>query len=631
MKNISDITFSAIVFAISMTFFIFTLYPTVSLSDSGELSAVCATLGIAHPTGYPVYTILGRIFVFLLPFVPPALATNLMSAIFASLAGVVLFLLIRVIGSSSSVALFSSLFLPLGKVLWAEAIATEVYALSAFLQICMLLFLFLWDKHKNTRWFLLFAYTFGLCITHHMSTVLYIPAILFLIWKGRKKLELKAVIISVILFILALTLYLYIPIRSAQFPKMNWGAPTNFEKLFHHLSGWQYRTWMFSTDFRELLLRAKNMLSILVGNCGIHATTISLIGFIGLIIRKQMKKLFFLILVIAADAFYAINYGIPDISPYYIPTAIMLTLGICGIEKLFPKQLSTITLVASIAVTSILNFCKLNHSNDYSAREYGENVLSIPPANSLVILGSWDMYAPAKYLQICENIKPSVALVDLLLLKRSWYVEQLLRDERFSGAKSSATNFLRVVKPFEQNEKYDGNVIQRAYETMIVDIVRKWNGRAFAFVVDEFFWKLFRGTPTGILWEIDTFAQHIDIPPTFIETGQVLMRKNLWDERQKVVYEVYPRMFLYRAGFLHGYGRFAECEENLLHALKFHPDEKQILENLLTVRMEQRKYEEALSTIEKISRHYTPAQIEILRQDILRKWNEDRDSILDSD
>ena len=42
--------------------YIITLAPSVVEIDSGELSTVQATLGIAHPTGYPLFTLVGFIF-----------------------------------------------------------------------------------------------------------------------------------------------------------------------------------------------------------------------------------------------------------------------------------------------------------------------------------------------------------------------------------------------------------------------------------------------------------------------------------------------------------------------------------------------------------------------------------------
>ena len=47
---------------IAFIFFLTTIAPSVIQIDTGELAAVQVTLGIAHPTGYPLFTILGYIF-----------------------------------------------------------------------------------------------------------------------------------------------------------------------------------------------------------------------------------------------------------------------------------------------------------------------------------------------------------------------------------------------------------------------------------------------------------------------------------------------------------------------------------------------------------------------------------------
>jgi len=47
--------------------YVTTLAPSVVEIDSGELATVQVLLGIAHPTGYPLFTLLGHLFS-LLPF-----------------------------------------------------------------------------------------------------------------------------------------------------------------------------------------------------------------------------------------------------------------------------------------------------------------------------------------------------------------------------------------------------------------------------------------------------------------------------------------------------------------------------------------------------------------------------------
>src|SRR5207253_11523779 len=70
---------------LSLVIYILTLSPTVNFIDSGELVTVGATAGIAHPPGYPLYTLL-IILGGALPFSDRAVGVNLVSALAGALA-----------------------------------------------------------------------------------------------------------------------------------------------------------------------------------------------------------------------------------------------------------------------------------------------------------------------------------------------------------------------------------------------------------------------------------------------------------------------------------------------------------------------------------------------------------------
>src|SRR5437762_3568284 len=59
--------------------YVSTLHPTVAGGDSGELTVVAATLGVAHPPGYPLHTLLAKLFTFI-PHGSIAWRVNLLSA-----------------------------------------------------------------------------------------------------------------------------------------------------------------------------------------------------------------------------------------------------------------------------------------------------------------------------------------------------------------------------------------------------------------------------------------------------------------------------------------------------------------------------------------------------------------------
>src|SRR5262245_41092945 len=86
--------------AVAIAFLLFLLYargacPTIYVGDSGELVAAVHTLGIPHPTGYPLYVLLGKLWTLALPFGSIAWRMSVFSAVCAAAACASLFVLLR--------------------------------------------------------------------------------------------------------------------------------------------------------------------------------------------------------------------------------------------------------------------------------------------------------------------------------------------------------------------------------------------------------------------------------------------------------------------------------------------------------------------------------------------------------
>ncbi|MGD9100465.1 MAG: DUF2723 domain-containing protein, partial [Anaerolineae bacterium] len=79
-KRIADF----LTFGVSLAFYIATTAPDLLPADSGEFQIVAPLLGVAHPPGYPLYTLLGRLFTLLIPFGSAAYRLNLLSAFLAA-------------------------------------------------------------------------------------------------------------------------------------------------------------------------------------------------------------------------------------------------------------------------------------------------------------------------------------------------------------------------------------------------------------------------------------------------------------------------------------------------------------------------------------------------------------------
>ncbi len=613
---------SALVFSVPLGVYILTLSPTVNLSDSGELAAVCRTLGIAHPTGYPTYTLLGHLFASM--FFPPVLGTNFMSAFFGALAVLFLAYTLVELGFSRITAAVAAFLFAFNPILWDNAVITEVYSFSAVAIWATVFVLARWLARGNPRHLILAGFLYGFSFTGHMSALLWLPGIAYLLWSGRKYISGKTALLAATAFLVGLTPYIYLPLRAAAHPVLNWGDPETIPRLVKHLTGWQYRVWMFSRPMAQLGENLKNMVKILTGSFGL-AGVLPLAGTVLTLLRARRQNYIaarfavFSLLVIAFDIIYAMNYEIPDIAPYYLPAVGALAVLSAGME-FFPKKVRFVgvgILTVGAAYMLMANFGSCDQNDNWAAREYGENVITFAPSGSLLILGSWDMFSPAVYLQTCEGVRPDITLVDFSLLKRSWYVEQLVRRGIPLG--KSADRFLEQVAPFESGEKYDPAALQGAFEAMIDSLIHNWRGAVYAFVPEDFFRRKYKGIPEGFLLRVDSGAKYRRIPPELFEIKSALARRSRWDDREKVIYGGYVEFFLLRAAYDHKIGALDECEKYLEYAYLFAPEDAEILKNILTVQVERGDYASALKTVDRLRRFLPPDQIEILRQDLLRR------------
>jgi hypothetical protein len=275
--------------------YILTLAPSVWFIDAGELTTVASTLSIAHPTGYPFFTIIGHLFS-MLPFSSSEVyKMNAMSAFFCSLGIAMFFFLMKfmiskkenysapavqkkgqkqsAIAASKSPALpdlikyalatFSCLILSFSQTYWDTANAVEVYPIHCFFAIT-LMFVFLkaimetkisketgGSFAKDNSGYLLFAFLLGLSFTNHMTTILLAPACLTLFfvtnYKDRKRMF-KLLGYMAVCFIISLSLYLYLPIRANMNPILIWGNPYNLERFIWHFTAKQFTVWIFSAQ-----------------------------------------------------------------------------------------------------------------------------------------------------------------------------------------------------------------------------------------------------------------------------------------------------------------------------------------------------------------------------------------------
>jgi MFS family permease len=570
--------------------YLFTLSPTVGLIDSGELITGCYLLNLLHPTGYPLYTLISNLFS-KIPIGTVAQRINFVSAIYCSLAAYFLFILLLTLTDSVIASLVSTSLFAFSHATWSVAVGAEVYGLTA---LFLTLIGYLWTRIDKSNTLVVLAFVLGLSFSNHMMIAsTFIGTVIFVILSFRKNIfSLRYAIIAIIFFLLGLSVYLYLPIRAREIPLFNWGNPFNLERFIWHVTGKQYRVWMFSSSWVEVSSNLKSGLNLFLKESFYVFSIIAILG-----LWKMLKARFpieaerfrncrcfaaSLLAIFFLTLLYAINYSIPDIESYYIPCLFVLFLftGI-GLSILIKKvKVNQYFFLILILLPILYNYRRAGMQGNYLAYDSAVNHLKSAPENAIVITNWWDFYSPAFYVQHIENFRKNVCIIDKELLRRSWYFQYLTKQYPWlvKNSQIEIEHFLVFLDQFEHNRLKDNIGIQNAFIDMINSFIEHNPDRRALITFNDrsdYDAKSIKPgkkrIPYGLLYELsnDTISE-------IFNYNQLSVRKPglILDERTKLLLQRYETFSLERVVFLHKQGRKEEAKQTLEWVLKVNPNSK---------------------------------------------------------
>lgn len=497
-------------FTIPFSLYVLTLAPSVTFTDSGELASACASLGVAHPTGYPLFVVLGFLWSSLpLPF-PVILKLNLFAAFCTALASLLFFELAlyflsaiqaRILSASKAskqkkaklkldaireplpheslvlIALASSLLFAFSRTVWAQATAIEVYSLHlVMLTLSVLLFLrFTLAVDVQTKDALLWAFVLGLGFSNHLTMILLAPAMLYFYFHrfGFTKAAFVQIALMSIPFLLGLCLYLYLPLRSAMMPEFNWGeVHREFDKFFYHVSGKQYQINLFNGNWQPQASLFVSLLGFELAFIGI------LLAIYGAVRLFQVEKslAWFMMLLVFGSALYAVNYNVHDADSYFLlPFLGLILLAAVGVFFLarLRNEIAKFSLLLPLIAIAI-NFNHNDKRNETLVLDYTKTMLESVEPNALVLSAQWDYFCSAFwYLQRFEGYRPDVVMIEKELLRRTWYVRKVQKDfpELSEKCTKEITAFLEDLEQFESGKPYNQVRIQARWTAMLNSLI----------------------------------------------------------------------------------------------------------------------------------------------------------------
>ncbi|XP_028251319.1 transmembrane protein 260 [Parambassis ranga] len=431
---------------------------TVPGGDSGELITTACELGVAHPPGYPLFTLLARLAMCLLPTLSPAHSVNLMSSLLgAASCGILCFTICRLAGPGPGAVLGGVLF-AVSRLSWQWSMVAEVFTLNNVF-VGLLLFLTAsfncaenaTQRRKIAHWGALCC-GLGLCNQH--TLVLYvlviIPWVLYRFY-CEKELSLHVLVSLGLCFLAGFLPYIYLPISSyLNTARWSWGDQTTLSGLLTHLLRAEYGT--FSLAKTESSVNLTTMLQAQFDHCLADLSPPVLVlagqGFLLSSLDRTCRSVSWLwtAMLVVYSLFFAWRANLDISRPLLLgvverfwlqsdaAVCVLAGLGLSLTHTVLERRMGhggvwkttgwvlTVALLAHMVHT---NHRECDQSSNSVVDRFGRGLLASVSTDSIILTRGDLPGNSLRYLHYCEHVRPDVRLVDQEMMTYSWYVAKL--------------------------------------------------------------------------------------------------------------------------------------------------------------------------------------------------------------
>lgn len=442
-----------VVFVGSLLLDLRTLMPGLGFWDTGEFQTIGTTLGIAHPTGYPSYTLLLWLTsVLLAPVGEPALRANLTSALLVSGAAALASVAVVQVTRRPVIALAAGALLAVTPIAWENAVRADPHAFHLFLGALLLVILLAWAGRERQarpgagRWLVAAAAVFGVSLGNHALTLLMAPGVaLFvlaveprILWR-RWRLVLACLLTVTVVTVLV---YAYLPIRSSMGPPLDYAHPADWVRTdaqgrvvggFRYLVlGEQFRgTFHAWPTAQEALAQ---VWEVIVHQLGL-AAPLAVLGIVAGIAR-QPRLMVLTIPWFLIPVWFLLGYENADIDRYYlVPVLVTVVWAALAVDALWDLAVSiwrrvlgpggarapwvtrTVTVITGVVLMAGVlmpvptRFASADASDDTWAREWVDALLP-QLAPDPVVISWWSFSTPLWYARWAEGERPDMTIID---------------------------------------------------------------------------------------------------------------------------------------------------------------------------------------------------------------------------
>lgn len=426
-----------LLFIVPLAAYLSTLTPSVGERDGYELQAISATLGYAHPTGYPLFPILGRLWIALFPFGSLAWRINVLCALYAAASVPLLYGTARRILGHQAIAAWSALAWAFSHTLWNQAAQPEKYTFNLFF-VSLVLYIALGSVDPETQGphphLRLLALVYGLSLTHHRTMLMLAPALaLYLLWRDPTLLKRPRTWLPALGIGLApLLIYLYIPWRAcAQSRCMSVG------EFFHYISGSYYGAAVRLTAWASPE-RVEMFWRFLLMQFGPVGVGLGLLGLVALVRWRQWRTLActalaYVTYYIWGTVWHAYYNDVNSFLPNHLILSLWMGAGLLAIWEIvrqFRLSFAPAPLAALATLLPISLICnnapQVDRSAEWTWHRWGEYAIAQDLAQGATVLADRVKYPPLDYFARIERRRPDLDVV--ILDNEKAYLDRLAWD-----------------------------------------------------------------------------------------------------------------------------------------------------------------------------------------------------------
>ncbi len=412
-----------LILPLALVTYLATLAPGLTGGDAGELAVAAHELAAAHPPGYPLYVLLGK----LATLVPLGSVAERLHAFSALCMAAAAAFLAAAAARASGRQLFgfaAGAVFAWAPLTWTWAVQLEVFALNALFAAALAWLAVLEPTPRRAA---AFGAVLGLGLGNHHTLLLLGVPLLALVISERGRVAVTAAGLA-----MGRSLYVLLPVATHLHPAVSWGEADTLAGFWHHVSRGDYGTLSLSRSQRAPA--GEGLLAFFLDHAhqlfGV-GVAVAALGVWAARRRRLVQCLLAAWLLMAVG--FQLLAGFPVDTPLFrsvlarfwllplVPACFFLAHGLAWLSRRWPRA-ATIAALGLPVVQLAHGTLTAERPATAAVEAYGEAVLAELPPDAILLTRGDLVHNAVRYAQRVSARRPDVVVLDQELMTYPWYV-----------------------------------------------------------------------------------------------------------------------------------------------------------------------------------------------------------------